>query len=154
MPTDPEPHRDAALSHEQAAEIHERSAAFWEGQGNPDRAGLQRQLAEYERRGAGLERALSQLTDPGPADHVMSDAEQAMSRVRRNAEHLSSLLNRTADALETTAALADAHALRREQAGLTDAAGEERRVADRARESAQRARSQAEVWLKRGLQAR
>jgi hypothetical protein len=60
---------------------------------------------------------------------------------------LSSTLMRTAEVLDSSAGLAEAHAERHEQAGRSDDAAEERRAAARAREAAQRARSQAEHWL-------
>jgi hypothetical protein len=61
--------------------------------------------------------------------------------------HLSSVLMRTAKALDESAALAEEHAQRHEHAGRSDDAAEERRAADRAREGAHRARSQAKEWL-------
>jgi hypothetical protein len=57
------------------------------------------------------------------------------------------VLSRTADTLEQSAALADAHAERYEQAGRSDGAAQERRAAGRAREAARKARLHAEEWL-------
>jgi hypothetical protein len=63
------------------------------------------------------------------------------------AAQLASVLSRTAVTLEQSAALADAHAERHEQAKRNDDAAQERRVAGRAREAARMARSHAEEWL-------
>src|SRR5438105_965473 len=76
-----------------------------------------------------------------------SAAERVVGRTRVSAARLSSVLSRTADALEVSAALADAHAERHQRAGRSDDATEERRTAGRAREAARRARSHAEEWL-------
>jgi hypothetical protein len=94
------------------------------------------------------ERQRAKPMDPSPADRAASAAEHARSLIQENAAHLSSVLNRTAETLGKTAAIAEEHARRRDRAGLSEAAREERRVAERAREYAQRARSQAEEWLK------
>ena len=59
---------------------------------------------------------------------------------------LASVLSRTADTFEDSAAFADAHAERYELAGRDDAV-KERRVAGRAGEAARRACSDAEEWL-------
>ena len=143
MAEDSNQHIQAAVRHEQAASNHDRSAAFWERHGNRDHARLQRELADYERRGAELERKWADLMDPKPVDRALSAAESARGVTRKSAEHLSLVLNQMADALDQTATIAEQHAQRRE--GGSDTA-DERRAADRAREYAQRARSQAEEW--------
>ena len=139
-------HRKAALRHEEAAKNHDRSATFWHDQGMQEEAGLQRKLADYERDGAELERQWAELTEPDPAGPAVSNAERARKITRENAEHLSVVLSRTAQALEQTAAVAEQHAQRRERSGRSDDAADERGVADRAREYAQRARAHAEEW--------
>jgi hypothetical protein len=60
-------------------------------------------------------------------------------------EHVCEVLTRLASTLEKSAELADEHARRRTADGLSPA--EEQEAAARARESAQRARRQAEEWL-------
>jgi hypothetical protein len=74
-------------------------------------------------------------------------AERAVEETCARAAELASVLRRTAVTLEQSAALADAHAERYEQAKRNDDAAQERRVADRAREAARMARSHAEEWL-------
>jgi hypothetical protein len=54
--------------HEKAAANHERSAAFWEGQGDVTRADLQRDLARHEREGAALERRWAKLIESAEPD--------------------------------------------------------------------------------------
>jgi hypothetical protein len=71
-----------------------------------------------------------------------------MDRARRSAQRLRSLLGHTADTLEKSARLAEHHAHRREQAGRLDDAAYEHRAANRARQAAQRARSNAEELAK------
>ena len=56
-------HLDAASRHEGAAVTHERSAKFWDEQGDAERAALQRELADYARRGAALERRWAALIE-------------------------------------------------------------------------------------------
>lgn len=51
----PKGHLEAARRHEEAAGTHERSAKFWDEQGDAKRAALQRELADHERHGAELE---------------------------------------------------------------------------------------------------
>jgi hypothetical protein len=85
--------------------------------------------------------------ESGAVKPPASAVEGAVERSWASAERLSSVLSRTADALEESATLAEVHAERHEQAGRSDDAAEERRVAGRAREGARRARSQAEEWL-------
>jgi hypothetical protein len=63
MPESAERHLRAKLAHEAAAREHERSAAFWEAQGDPERAALQRDLADHERQGAALERRWAALIE-------------------------------------------------------------------------------------------
>ena len=74
-------------------------------------------------------------------------AECLIGQTRARTAQLASVLSRTADALEESAALADAHAERCEQAGRSGDAAQERRAAGRAREAARKARSHVEEWL-------
>jgi hypothetical protein len=74
-------------------------------------------------------------------------SKRVVGHTRVSAAQLASVLSRTADALEQSAALADAHALRYEQAGRGDDAAQERRAAGCAREAARKARSHAGEWL-------
>jgi hypothetical protein len=105
-------------------------------------------MAEYERRGAELEPRWAELVDPSPAQSMIRDAGVVLRQTRRDAKQLSAVLTRTANELERSAGLAEAHARRREQAGQSDDAIEERQAAKRAREAAQRALAQADEWLK------
>jgi len=73
--------------------------------------------------------------------------ERVAGHTRVSAAQLASVLSRTADTLEQSAALADTHALRYEQAGRGDDAVQERRAAGCAREAARKARSHAVEWL-------
>jgi hypothetical protein len=74
-------------------------------------------------------------------------AERVVGETCVRAAQLASVLRRTAVTLEHSAALADAHAERYEQAKRADDAAHERRAALRAREAARMARSRAEEWL-------
>ena len=56
-------HRAAAQRHQEAAENHDRAARFWAEQNDPDRAALQREMAEYEQRGAELELRWAELVE-------------------------------------------------------------------------------------------
>jgi hypothetical protein len=78
-------------------------------------------------------------------------AESAVRHTRERAESLSATMTRTANVLEDSAVLADAHAEKHEQAGRSDAAAKERGVAEHAREAAQHARLHAEEWLERSV---
>lgn len=142
------PHRTAALRHEQAAANHDRAAVFWDRQGKPKQAGLQRDLAAYERHGAELERQWAEATDTGPPQSRGRSSDLAHSQTKKNAEQLASELTRMAGELEKTAAIAEEHARRRQRAGDAEDAAEERAAADRAYEYARQARSQAEGWLR------
>jgi len=82
---------------------------------------------------------------------IAESADRAARRTRKHAESLSSSLTRTAKALERSAILAEAHALRYEQTGRSGAAAKERQVAEHARETAQRARVHAAEWLDRSV---
>ena len=105
-------------------------------------------MAEYERHGAELERRWAELIgDPDVAHTETGASELAMRHTRQAAKHGSWILMQLANTLERSAALAEKHAQRREQAGRADDAAAERRAAKRAHEAAQRARSQAEEWL-------
>jgi hypothetical protein len=74
-------------------------------------------------------------------------ATPAVGQARENARRLSSILSQTAKVLDTSAALAQAHAERLEHVGREDAGAEERRAAQRAGEAARRARLHAKHWL-------
>jgi hypothetical protein len=105
-------------------------------------------MAEYERRGASLERRWAELADGDTPRGTIGTAEQVLSRTRQSAKQLSAMLDRTAATLLRTAELSTEHALRREQQGQASGAVEERQAAERAREAARRARAHAEEWLK------
>jgi hypothetical protein len=59
----PQGHLEAAARHEQAARSHERIATYWTENGDDERAALQRELADYERVGAELERRWAALVE-------------------------------------------------------------------------------------------
>lgn len=139
-------HREAAGRHEMAAKNHERAARFWAGKGDAERAGLQREMAEYERRGATLERRWAELVEWEVVYGQTRAAERVTSHTRRGARQLTTLLTRMADALDKSARLADEHATKRERAGRSDDAELERQAAQRARDSAEQARSHAAQW--------
>jgi hypothetical protein len=86
-------------------------------------------------------------TDSEAVEPPRTAAEPVVGETRVRAAQLASVLSRTAVTLEQSAALADAHAERHEQAKRNDDAAQERRVAGRAREAARMARSHAEEWL-------
>ena len=139
-------HTQAARRHQQAAANHDRAAAFWDQRGQREQAVLQRELAGYERQGAELEIKWAELMESQPVQPTLTAAESAKSSTRRNAEHLSLELDRTAQALEKTAVIAQEHARRKEQDGQSDGAADELKVAERALSYAARARSQSEEW--------
>jgi hypothetical protein len=141
-------HHQAAERHEMAADNHERAARFWEERGDPDRAILQREMAAFERQGAELERRWARLVDPKGPLTTRRTTEITLGRTREGARALSEKLAVAADALETSAGLADEHAKRRQARGQTDGAAEELQVAERTREAARRARSEAEKWMR------
>jgi hypothetical protein len=99
-------------------------------------------MADYERLGAELEVRWAELADPNAGG-----SRQLTREIQRGAERASGILTQLAHTLEKSAELADVHADRREASGLSDAAADERQVAMRARQAAQRARSQAAHWL-------
>lgn len=147
MSDEPAVHQDAAARHEQAAANHDRAARYWDGQGDRERASLQRDLAAYERQGAVLERRWAKLTEPGnPATRRTTDT--MLGRARAGVRELSAKLAQAADALEISAELADEHARRRHGNGQEAEAAEERQTAERTREAARRARTEAERWLR------
>jgi hypothetical protein len=141
-------HRSAAQRHEIAADTHDRSATFWDGRGDQPRARLQRDMAEYERQGAVLERRWADLMDADGGGGTTRVAELLVGETRRRARQLWLALTRTAEALDASAALADEHGQRRGEDGHETDAAAERSAAERAREAAGRARSQAEEWLR------
>lgn len=81
---------------------------------------------------------------------VRGDGRYAQRRVRQSAQSLAQVFGRAAEVLEKSAALAEDHAGRQDRAGRSDAAAQERRVATRAREAAQRARLHAKECLEFG----
>jgi hypothetical protein len=105
-------------------------------------------MAEYERQGAVLERRWADLMDPEGRGGTTRAAELLMSETRRRAKQLWMALSRTAEALDASAALAEEHGERRREGGHEEDAAAERSAAERAREAASRARSQAEEWLR------
>ena len=131
-----------------AAENHDRTAAFWEKQGDQERSALQREMAEFERHGAELECRWADIVDPKAGAGTTRSAEVVFGHTRQGARHLAVTLQRTARELERSARLAEEHASRREQAGRLEDAAAERRAAERAREAARRAGLQAEEWSK------
>lgn len=154
VPNTPADHRDAVARHELAAENHERAARFWDDRGDQVRAKLQRDLAEHERHGGQLERQWAELMDaeahdvPEPSSGSAGRAEIAVSQLREGAKRLSSILIQTANTLERSAALAEEHARRRQEAGEPADAEKERRAAEHMRAFAERVRSQSQEWLK------
>jgi hypothetical protein len=130
-----------------AAGNHERAAKFWEGQGDSERAALQREMAEHERRGAELERRWADLSGSDTARGKVRAAEDVVAQTQQSGKTASSILVQLANTLERAAVLAEEHAQRHERAGRLDDASTERQTAQNAREAAQRARSQAEQWL-------
>jgi hypothetical protein len=76
-------------------------------------------------------------------------ASAVRGRMREIAEDLAIVLRQSADTLEHSAMLADEHAQRRERAGHSAGALEERNAAQRARQAAQRARSRAQFLSER-----
>jgi hypothetical protein len=141
-------HRQAAARHEQVAQPMSALPSSGIAAAGASTE-LQREMADYERLGANLERRSAELLDPKPADRAVNAAAEARSFMQANAELLSSALSRTAEALERTVDVAEEHARRRERAGRSDDAAKEHRVADRAREYAPHAHAQAEEWLSR-----
>lgn len=137
----------AAAGHEVAADNHERAAKFWEGQGDTQRAGLQREMAAHERLGAEFERRWADLTDPKTAHSRVRTADNLIGHTRRGAKTASGLLTQIANTLERTAGLVEQHAHRHEQAERSDDAERGHHAAGHAREAARRARSQAEQWF-------
>ena len=98
--------------------------------------------------------AVAAEPERGESDAVadaLGAARRVAAQMRANARHLSSVLGQTANVLETSAALAQAHAERLEGAGRAEAGAEERRAADRAYAAARSARLQANEWLKFAL---
>jgi hypothetical protein len=103
----------------------------------PGRSGTRR--SEYSAMMAGA-------MDSEAVEPPQAAAKRVVGDTQAHAAQLASVLSRTADTLEESAALAEAHAERYEQAGRSDDAAEERRAAGRARETARKARSHAEEW--------
>lgn len=131
-----------------AAANHERAARFWDGRGDRERAALQREMADFERKGAELERRWARIVDPEGPLTTRRTSQLMVGRTREGARALSEQLAVAANALETSADLADEHAKQRQASGQEDGAAEELQTAERTREAARRARSEAEKWLK------
>ncbi len=131
--------RGAQLLASDGALEHER-ARLW----RPMEQSLRSKNAATERDAAAAGR---RTTASAAAETALGAAGRLAAQTRESAGQLSSVLIHTANALETSAALADAHAERLERGGQADAGAEERRAADRARAAAQRARSQAKERL-------
>jgi hypothetical protein len=93
-------------------------------------------------------RASAELTEArrtlGPHQR---DAELAERQAVATATRLSSTISRSAEALEQTAALAEAHAQRQQRSGRSKPAAQEREVALRAHSAAHRARQRAQELL-------
>src|SRR5437764_15035641 len=100
MRVTPASHRDVALRHELAAQTYDRAARFWDDQGERDRADLQREMAAYEQHGAQLEHRWADLVDEDAAQQANRAAQLALRQARERAMHLSSVLSRTAVALD------------------------------------------------------
>jgi len=83
------------------------------------------------------------MTDDEAAELQAPNARAARTDPAQQAGKLARTLNRTADALQHSAELAETHAQRRERAGHSDEAAEERETAERASQAAQRARRHA-----------
>jgi hypothetical protein len=84
------------------------------------------------------------------AAHAAAVAESAAREARQRARDLGFALNRTAEALELSANLAEEHAARQARTGLTEAAANELRAASRAREASALARARAVRCLELG----
>jgi hypothetical protein len=152
------PHPDGALRAEidrLTGEIERRSARL-----QADDAALEQERVRLDRREHGPRARAAKAPswrdgvasepergESGAVEDALGAARRVAAQTRENARHLSSVLTQTANVLETSAALAEAHAGRLERAGRADAGAEQRRAADRAREAAHRARLQAKEWL-------
>jgi hypothetical protein len=75
------------------------------------------------------------------------DIDLAERQAGETAKRLSLTMSRSAEALEQTAALAEAHAQRQQQSGRSKPAAQERQVALRAHSAADRARQRAQELL-------
>lgn len=131
--------------------------------GGAARAEIRRLRADVERRttqlkadDAALERERSSLRrhrnvqhERAPAERPAGDLASAAAGFQERARRLGLTLSRTAELLNTSAALAQDHASRLEDAGLADAAALEHQSAERTRRAAQRARLLAEGLPKR-----
>ena len=80
------------------------------------------------------------------ADDAGQNAELAQQRARERLPDLASAFRRTAQALDKSAELAEAHARRHERRGQSAAAEEEWRAAAHARAAAAQARAYSEHW--------
>jgi hypothetical protein len=131
-----------------AAANHDRAAKFWDERGDLERAGIQREIADFERHGAALERRWARIVDPTGSPTTRRTSELIVGRTREGARALSERLSLAAEALEISADLAEVLAKRRQASGEEVSAEQERLSADNTREAARRARSEAEKWLK------
>ena len=82
--------------------------------------------------------------DPERADRAAATAEDARESVVKRAGELSAILERTAQALEHSAEIAEEHAERRRRSGDDAAAAKEHAAATRATDAAKQARARAE----------
>lgn len=87
---------------------------------------------------------LAKTMDYAAVKRAAAVAQDLQSQVHQRAGQLSEVLRRTARALESSAALAEEHAERREQGGRSGEAANERATAGRASEAARHARARAE----------
>lgn len=81
------------------------------------------------------------------AANALAVAGQATRHMEQDARDVASVLNRTAQALEQSANLAEERARRTARAGRLRSAKEERLIASRARDASERARAQAKRFL-------
>jgi hypothetical protein len=63
-------HREAQLTYQRAAALHESAAAFWERNGKPEKAAVERERAEWNRYQAGhewIQQRVRLPADPQPS---------------------------------------------------------------------------------------
>ena len=69
-----------------AAENHDRPARSWDGRGDHERAALQREMADFERKGADLERWWARIVDPEDPSSTRRASELMLGRTERAQE--------------------------------------------------------------------
>jgi hypothetical protein len=127
------------------AALEQQRAPLWPHHDRPEQGRRAREAsAPGPREGVGSE---SQRGASEAAADELGGARHVAAQTRETARRLASVLNRTADVLETSGALAQANAERLELLGRSDAGAEERRAAERAYEAAGRARLHEQQWL-------